>query len=187
MAPAAGRPARRASPRRDVDLSSTTPDLITERLVLRPVDAGHVAAVVAGRRLPGWAADFPSEGDEVIAGMLDQDGIPEGPEAAFGQRLVVERETGLVVGGIGLVGPPEDGRIEMGYGILGSRRGRGYATEAARALVQVALALPGVDEVVAGVDPANPASVRVLQKAGLTFRGHDGEEARYPVSRPAQR
>ena len=117
-------------------------DVVTERLLLRPVTAEHVAAVVAGRRLPGWAPDFPSEGDQVIAGMLERDGLPVGSDAAFGQRLVVERGTGLAVGGIGIFGPPEDGRVEIGYGIVESRRGRGYATEAARALVQHALGLP---------------------------------------------
>ena len=50
-------------------------DVVTERLLLRPVTAEHVAAVVAGRRLPGWAPDFPSEGDQVIAGMLERDGL----------------------------------------------------------------------------------------------------------------
>ena len=159
-------------------------ELITERLVLSPVTAEHVAAVVAGRRLAGWAPDFPAEGDRVIAGMLDRNGLPDGADAAFGQRLVVERATGLVVGGVGLFGPPEDGRVEFGYGIVESRRGRGYAMEAARALVQAALGLPGVTEVTAGVDPANPASVRVLEKAGLTFRSHDGAEAQYGVPAP---
>jgi [ribosomal protein S5]-alanine N-acetyltransferase len=163
-----------------VDLLS---DVVTERLLLRPVTAEHVAAVVAGRRLPGWAPDFPSEGDQVIAGMLERDGVPVDP--AFGQRLVVERETGLVVGGIGLFGPPEDGQVEFGYGIVESHRGRGYATEAARALVEVALGLPGVTEIVAGVDPANPASVRVLEKAGLSFRSQDGDEAQYSITAPS--
>ena len=38
-------------------------------------------------------------------------------------------------------------------------------------------------EVVAGVDPANAASVRVLEKAGLTFRSRDGAEAQYAATR----
>jgi [ribosomal protein S5]-alanine N-acetyltransferase len=158
-------------------------DVVTARLLLRPVTAEHVAAVVAGRRLPGWAPDFPSEGDQVIAGMLERDGVPVDP--AFGQRLVVERDTGLAVGGIGIFGPPEDGRVEIGYGIVESRRGRGYATEAARALVRYALGLPGVAEVVAGVDPANPASARVLEKAGLTFRSQEEDEAQYSIRAPS--
>jgi RimJ/RimL family protein N-acetyltransferase len=158
-------------------------EIVTARLLLPPVTAEHVAAVVAGRRLAGWAPDFPAEGDRVIAGMLDRNGLPVGPAAVFGQRLVVERASGLVVGGIGLFGPPEDGRVELGYGIVESRRGQGYASEAARALVAHALGLPAVTEVVAGVDPANPASARVLEKAGLCFRSSDGAEHQYAVSR----
>jgi [ribosomal protein S5]-alanine N-acetyltransferase len=168
-----------------VDLLNGTPELRTERLVLRPVTADHVAAVVAGRRQPDWAPDFPSEGDEVIAGMLTRQGVPTGPDAVFGQRLVVELETGLVVGGIGLFGPPCDGRVELGYGLVESRRGRGYATEAARAMVEMALGLPGVTEVVAGVDPANPASVRVLERSGFTYRSQTGPEELYAISRPS--
>ena len=154
----------------------------TERLDLCPVTAEHVAAVVAGQRLDGWAPDFPAEGDRVIAGMFNRNGLPDGADAAFGQRLVVERDSGLVVGGIGLFGPPEDGQVEVGYGIVESRRGRGYATEAARAMVEMALSLPGVTEVVAGVDPANAASVRVLEKAGLSLRSREGAEDQYAVS-----
>jgi ribosomal-protein-alanine N-acetyltransferase len=166
-----------------VDLLNSTPDLVTDRLLLRPVTAEHVAAVVAGQRQPDWAADFPSEGDRVIAGMLTRQGVPTGSDAVFGQRLVVERETGLVVGGIGLFGLPADGRVELGYGIVESRRGRGYATEAARAMVEIALGLPRVSEVVAGVDPANPASVRVLEKAGFAYQRRTGAEDVYVVPR----
>ena len=48
--------------------------------------------------------------------------------------------------------------------------------------MQHALGLPGVAEVVAGVDPANPASVRVLEKAGLSFCSQDGAEAQYAIT-----
>jgi len=157
-------------------------ELATERLVLPPVTAEHVAAVTSGRRLPQWATGDPSDGDRGIAGLLERQGVPDGPDAVFGHRLVVERQTGQVVGGVGLKGPPTDGRVELGYGIVESRRGRGYATEAARALVEVALALRGVTEVVADVDPANRASVRVLEKAGLTFAANNGDEARYSIT-----
>ena len=85
----------------------------------------------------------------------------------YGHRQIIERETGLTVGAIGLFWPPTDGAVEFGYGVVPSRRCRGYATEAARVLVTFALAAPGVDRVQADVDPANRASARVLEKAGL--------------------
>jgi [ribosomal protein S5]-alanine N-acetyltransferase len=160
-------------------------DLISERLVLRPVSADHVAAVMAGRRSPGWARDFPDEGDRVIAGLLTRRGVPSsGRGQDFGQRLIVERETLLVVGGAGFFGPPDaEGRTELGYGVVPSRQGRGYATEAVRELVRFGLADPEVIELFAGVELANIASVRVLEKAGLHRTTETGSEATYAVRR----
>jgi [ribosomal protein S5]-alanine N-acetyltransferase len=160
--------------------SSFSADLITERLALRSWAAREVDAVVGGVRLPHWAADFPAEGDRVIAGLFG-----EHPEWLGGHRLVVERDSGLVVGSIGLFWPPNDGVLEIGYGIVPSRRGRGYAAEATRALTDHAFTAPGVHAVHAEVEPSNPASVRVLEKAG--FRLLDGVTgqgtARYGVTR----
>ncbi|MFC0033447.1 GNAT family N-acetyltransferase [Micromonospora chaiyaphumensis] len=141
-------------------------ELTTERLVLRPWPAEEAAAVVAGERRPHWAADFPADGERVIAGI-----IAGNPDRPHGHRLIIERETGLTVGGIGMFLPPTDGAVEFGYGIVESRRCRGYVTEAVRALVADTRTLPGVTRVFATVDPANIASVRVLEKAGLRRDG----------------
>ncbi|CAM5345373.1 N-acetyltransferase OS=Streptomyces alboniger OX=132473 GN=CP975_29980 PE=4 SV=1 [Streptomyces alboniger] len=160
-----------------------TADLTTERLTLRPWTPGEVADVLAGRRRAPWADDFPAEGDGVIAGVIAAQ-TAEGPAdpGAHGHRLIVERESGAVVGSISLLWPPAEGSVEFGYGVVASRRGRGYAPEAARALVAHALALPGVTAVHAEVAHTNPASVRVLEKAGLRRVSGDGETARYRVT-----
>ncbi len=79
--------------------------------------------------------------------------------------------------------------MEVGYGIVPSRQGRGYATEALRAMLAMAWADPRVTAVVAGTDPGNAASQRVLGKAG--FRRIAGRiaaagEFRYALTRPAR-
>ena len=52
---------------------------------------------------------------------------------------VVEKSAGEIVGGAGFKGAPDaDGMVEIAYGIVPSREGRGYATEAARALIHFA-------------------------------------------------
>ncbi|BDM67144.1 hypothetical protein HEK616_06310 [Streptomyces nigrescens] len=155
--------------------------IVTERLVLRSWPAADLAAVLAGTRQPHWAADFPDEGDRVIAGFIDGNADARG---AFGQRQILERDSGLVVGAIGLFWPPADGSVEFGYGVVPSRRGRGYAPEAVRALAAFAHTAPGVDTVYANVELTNPASVRVLEKAGLEHCGGDGELARYRWKEP---
>jgi RimJ/RimL family protein N-acetyltransferase len=60
-----------------------------------------------------------------------------------------------------------DGGTEIGYRLLPSAWGRGYATEGARALVSKAFADLGADRVVATTMTVNAASRRVMEKAGL--------------------
>lgn len=159
--------------------SLTGTDLTTDRLVLRPWSTDEITAVLGDGRMTHWADDFPAEGDlviaDVIAGQSDESDEP----GKYGHRLIVERQSGLVVGSISLLWPPSDGALEVGYGIVPSRRGRGYAPEATRALVEFALSSPDVHTVYADVELSNPASVRVLEKAGLHRWSEDTTSARF--------
>jgi RimJ/RimL family protein N-acetyltransferase len=168
----------------------TTPgDLVTERLVLRPMTVGDAQAIVAAPGAPAtgrpahWPADFPDEGDRGIAALLVRD---PGLVGSNGHRLVIERSGGLVVGGIGLYWPPTDGRVELGYGIVPSRQGRGYATEAALAFVEFAFTLPGVRTVWADVERDNRASIRVLVKSWFRHGETNGTVARFHRDAPAR-
>ncbi|MFE2141921.1 GNAT family N-acetyltransferase [Streptomyces sp. NPDC059456] len=167
-------------------LSKDLTELITERLVLRTWTAAEATAVLGsagGARPADWAADFPSEGDSVIASLLGDNAAWLG---TYGHRLITERDTSLIIGSIGLFWPPTEGVLELGYGVVASRRGRGYATEATRALAAFALTAPAVHTVAAGVELSNPASVRVLEKAGFeryTTTTEDAEEtARFAIT-----
>ena len=150
--------------------------LHTDRLLLCPWTEAEAAAVRTGTRRPDWAPDFPAEGDGVIAGLL-----AEQPDwlAEYGHHLIVERAAGLVVGSIGLFWPPADGVVEIGYGVVPSRRGRRYAAEATVALTGFALASPEVRSVSAQVERANPASVRVVVAAGFECVAADGDVLRF--------
>jgi RimJ/RimL family protein N-acetyltransferase len=142
------------------------------KLILRPLATDHVKAVLAGNRRDHWAPDYPDEGDRIIAKMLAAEFRP-------GQYQIIERSTGLVVGGIGIFWPATDGAVEFGYGVVPSRRGLGYATEAAGRILQVAFDDPAVHQVYADVEGDNPASVRVLEKSGLRQIG----PTRYAIQR----
>ncbi|MBF6065447.1 GNAT family N-acetyltransferase [Nocardia terpenica] len=156
-------------------MSSVSPvtEVVTERLVLRCWTRAEIDAVLAGQRLSHWAADFPAEGDRVVAGLMsDHPGWLTG----YGHRLVVERGSGLIVGSIGLFWPPSNRALEIGYGIVSSRRGRGYAPEAVRALTEFAFTAPEVHTVFAKVELSNPASVRVLEKSGFQPQATSADE-----------
>ncbi len=80
----------------------------------------------------------------------------------------------LAAGG-GFLGPPEDGTVQIGYSVLAQFQGRGFATEIVGALVRWATAQAGVVRIVAETEWANPASVRVLSKAGFVPTGIPSE------------
>ncbi|QLE75764.1 GNAT family N-acetyltransferase [Streptomyces rectiverticillatus] len=162
-------------------ISSPIAELATGRLVLRPWTMTEATAVLGDTRAAHWADDFPAEGDRVIAGLFDENPAWLGEH---GHRLIVERDSGLVVGSIGLFWPPSAGTLEIGYGIVPSRRGQGYAPEATRALAALALAAPGVHTVVATVELSNPASVRVLEKAGFARGAAEEDTVRFRITRP---
>ena len=85
----------------------------------------------------------------------------------FGKWTVVERATGETIGYCGIElyeGGPD---VEVGFSFARSAWGRGYATEAARAWLEHGFARLGFERVLALVDPANVASIRVLDKLGL--------------------
>jgi RimJ/RimL family protein N-acetyltransferase len=111
--------------------------LATERLILREVPFGEVAAILDGCTVEGanWADGYPFSGTiggaKLLSRMVDAGTYRPG----FGLCQIVLRETGCVVGDIGLhSAPDENGSVEMGYGLVNAYRERGIATEATRAL-----------------------------------------------------
>lgn len=162
--------------------SPTDTDLTTDRLILRTWTTGEADAVLSGARPAHWAEDFPAEGDQVIAGLFTEHPAWLGE---YGHRQIIERDSGLVVGAVGLFWPPSDGILEIGYGIVPSRRGRGYAPEATRALTEFAFTAPGVRTVYANVELSNPPSIRVLEKAGFQRWSSEENIARFRAAPPA--
>lgn len=98
-------------------------------------------------------------------------GIESFARHGFGFWGVRERDREDLIGFCGLrhVEPTED--VEILYGIEPTLWSRGYATEAARALLAWAFRETGLPRIFAGADPPNRASFRVLQKLGMRFDG----------------
>lgn len=85
---------------------------------------------------------------------------------------VVHRDSEIVVGSAGFKGPPAaDGVVEIAYGVSPEYQGKGYATEAAQALVAYAFSSGRVRVVRAHTRPEPNASTRVLTKSGFRHVG----------------
>jgi 8-oxo-dGTP diphosphatase len=82
--------------------------------------------------------------------------------------VIRRRDDGALIGAIGLR-PPVSGTAELGYWIGKPFWGRGYATEAAKAVIAHGFARLGLRAIWAGARAGNAASIRVQEKAGLTF------------------
>jgi RimJ/RimL family protein N-acetyltransferase len=142
--------------------------ITTERLLLRRLTLAEARAVAAlDREGRQWAPDYPTEGDLVVAGIAVEAGEHYDESSEFGVFQVLVRDSGEVVGGIGFIHPPEQGAVEVGYGLAESARGQGLATEALRAVVERASQL-GATTVVAMTAVDNIASQRVLERLGFT-------------------
>ncbi len=97
---------------------------------------------------------------------------------------LVHRAGGLVVGSSGFKGPPSaDGIVEISYGVNPDQWGRGYATEAAQALVDFAFGSEMVRVVRAHTLPEANASTRVLTKCGFQYVGEVVDPEDGPVWR----
>jgi RimJ/RimL family protein N-acetyltransferase len=87
----------------------------------------------------------------------------------YGQWTVIEKETGMVVGRVGLWNPEGWPGIELGWIIRRSRWNNGFATEAARASLDWAWTNVDTDRIISIIDPDNVAAIRVAGKIGERF------------------
>lgn len=153
---------------------SPQPSLVTTRLILRPfspADAPHVRRLAGDRALAETTATIPHPYPQGAAEAW----IASHPgRYAVGEAVVfaiTRGEDGLLLGAIGLEIEPEMQRAELGYWIGTPYWNQGYATEAARAVVQYAFRDRGLRRVFARHFGPNVGSGRVMQKAGLRYEG----------------
>jgi RimJ/RimL family protein N-acetyltransferase len=87
----------------------------------------------------------------------------------FGRWGVILKETNEYLGWCGLKYTPELDEFDIGYRLMKKFWGKGYATEAAEACIKLGFEQFNMQTIVGRAMPANAASVRVLQKIGLTY------------------
>jgi RimJ/RimL family protein N-acetyltransferase len=176
------------------------PDTVvrTERLDLTPLGADALDALLAGddrrlRRLTGARFRTPAPPPYMADALpVVRDRLRERPEeACWWNWLVVERATAEAVGSVAFGGPVNpEGAVLVGYAIYGDYEGRGYATEAVKAMVAWAFGRPGVREVRALAPVWNTPALRVAENVGMRPVASEedddvGEVLLYAVTAPA--
>jgi RimJ/RimL family protein N-acetyltransferase len=149
----------------------------TERLLLRPYQPGDVDAVHAYQSLPDRVRYVPypartrEDVVERVASAASATAINAEGDAIL--LVVTLRETGAVIGDVVLFYRSALHRTgEIGYILHPEHGGRGYATEAARALLGLGFDGLGLHRVIARVDARNAASIAVLRRLGMRQEAH---------------
>jgi RimJ/RimL family protein N-acetyltransferase len=144
----------------------------TPRLLLRPLEAADTPALLAYRSRPDVCRYVPFEPmDEagVAARLSNQWARTELDDEGQGLVLgIVEAAGGVLVGDVMLFW---HSRVhaggEIGYMQNPDFGGRGYVTEACRALLQLGFESLGLHRIVANIDERNDASARVARRLGM--------------------
>jgi RimJ/RimL family protein N-acetyltransferase len=164
--------------------------LSTERLVLRPVTAGDHAALLAHWTQPdvrrflfdGAApsaaevaetieesiGDFAASGFGVWLIELGSAARPDSTAARLDSTAAHPDNTAVGLVGTAGLRPLGGSGLEIFYSLAPGAWGHGYATEAARAVVEYGLGPLGLPEILAEVDEGNAASVAVVKRLGMT-------------------
>lgn len=170
----------------------STEPLETPRLRLRAFSPEDLLALIEGvpqcearmvLRLADGLRDFFVSG-EVSPAWLERLRAAKVADPWTHGFAVIEAASETVVGSAGFKGAPDgEGIVEIAYAIVPARESRGYATEAAAALVAFAFSDPRVRLVRAHTLPLANASTRVLTKCRFTHTGEIVDPEDGPVWR----
>lgn len=164
----------------------------TERLILRHVIPGDVDALVDVLGDPVSMKYYPAAftRDEVCRWI--ERWVASYAENGYGLYAMVLKFTGQIIGDCGHAKQDVDGvaEIEIGYHVLRSLQGQGYATEAARACVEYGFTKLGAQRLISLIRPENMPSRRVAEKMGMKIEEEIVRKGRahlvYAISRSLQ-
>jgi RimJ/RimL family protein N-acetyltransferase len=147
----------------------------TERLILRPIEEEDAPALHPLINDPDVAhtlltVPHPYPEDKLVPWIRGSKQALEKKERF--EMTIILKETGLPIGMCGFCQVSwEYLNAEMGYWLGKPYWGRGYMTEAVRRLLVYGFEELGFERIYAQCFDLNPASVRVLEKAGLKHEG----------------
>ena len=150
-----------------------TPVMETDRLILRPLTEADAQAAFENwtsdaqvARFMRWErhADIAQTKEWLAAEAALADS-----EDVYDWGLV-EKQSGELIGSAGLVFNEDEGMFELGYNVMKNRWGQGYATEAARCIVEFGIKVLGQAALFCCHARENPASGKVMEKIGFVYR-----------------
>jgi RimJ/RimL family protein N-acetyltransferase len=148
--------------------------LETERLVLRRLSSDDAEFILELLNQPSFLHYIGDKGVRNNDDALNY--IQTGPVASyerfgFGLYLVELKDTAVPIGICGLLKRDSLPDVDVGFAFLPDYWSRGYAFEAAAAVMNYGREVLGLRRIVAITSLDNDASIRLLEKMGLKFEG----------------
>ena len=143
--------------------------LTTKRLILReilPEDAVVMFELNSNKEVLKYTGDKPFDSVEEVKEFLTN--YSDYTKNGFGRWLVQLRKNGEIIGWCGLKKHP-DNKVDLGYRFFQHHWNKGYATESAKACLNYGFIELNLKEIIGNSDTRNNASIRVLEKIGLSF------------------
>lgn len=150
-------------------------NLQTERLIIRPFQPGDLPAVLAFTSLPETFLYIPepSQDETAVRQMIERGANNPASDAVPPDIAVTLRSSGDIAGLLSFHSiSARFLTMEIGWVFHPAHRGCGYATEAARALVDYGFRVLRLHRIIATCDPRNTASYRVMEKIGMRREAH---------------
>jgi RimJ/RimL family protein N-acetyltransferase len=148
--------------------------LETDRLLLMPMTIDFIDGLIDGGNGAYELFDIrPSEewpSDEIfnVLPMIKESLLLKKEQNGFNAWIFVDKFDRSIVGDGGFKGEPnENGEIEIGYGIVKSKRRRGYAFEAVSELIRWGFSNSNVKYITADCLNENEASINLIKKLGM--------------------
>ena len=151
----------------------------TARLVLRPFRAGDEADALAYRGRADVCRYIPAEPLEPAdVGKFVAERAGATSIAADGDAIILAVEhQGRVIGDVVIkAGQLADRQAELGWSLNPAYQGNGYATEAARELINMCFTDLGMHRAWAQIDPRNVASARLCERLDMRQEAHFRED-----------
>ena len=151
------------------------PTLATERLTLRRFtldDAPRVQLLAGDKTIASTTLNIPHPYEDGMAEEWIGTHEKQRKAGKLENFAIVQKEDYLLVGAIGLVIKKEWDSAELGYWIGKPYWGKGYCTEAARAVLKYGFEELGLNRIHAHFMTQNPGSGKVMEKIGMKYEGH---------------
>ncbi|MEW5701995.1 MAG: GNAT family N-acetyltransferase [Candidatus Zixiibacteriota bacterium] len=160
------------------------PTILTSRLVLRAFRLGDVDRLHEILNENGILRHFPNPEppDRERVEKFIEAQLTHWEEHGYGWWAVERRDQAALIGWVGLQYLPDTDETEVAFLLSGCHWGQGLATEGAQASLAFGFTRFPFDQIVAVAHPQNAASLRVLEKLGMTFT-HEAVYFGMPVRR----